>query len=470
MVLPILESLVRLASENYISRSDTLQKSSLKSAIILSPEPIVPFATGGMGNFPFFWHNEQQQFNYDTYSWINTNLQNGNLPLEQQLGSLFTNLFIEAISCVYFSLSTADASFLTAQNKQLTSLQQQMVNLWNASFTPTYNGFDQVIGEICLRWASPPTTEDRLLSSPNVLVVLNKVPFNGQPLIPLLVNYITTLNMIEPITSRVSKNNGNLEEVKVALQHPTLQNGGILATDCLIYPAYRVVNSVQDIINGLDGSNEFDLQMTIRGDGSEQVTVTSTSFQPFSASLEEIIKLVVEGMEGKEDNLLLTVQDTLEVSMTFKGITEVMFSPFPYNAQQDNCWYWVDPIIEAIRNGTSDVTGFKFRPKPTIDFSQKGPFAFLTAVVISNFPEVRLNLNHPNQEHIANTLEKAPLASLTLLGRSFTTLCSAAPDKGDGSNGILISLSPPPQSTYSITSRAWIHGAIPCFPASTITI
>lgn len=463
MILPVLQSLANLASEKLASNASLLKSGTVDIGPAIPNEPIVPFEAGGMGNFPFYWQNGQGQFNYDTYSWINTNLQNGSFPLQQQLGSLFTNLFAEVFSCVSFSLSSADTNLLSAQSGQLVSLQQQIIVQWNASCTPKSNNFDDTISLICQNWASPPIATNQLLSSTNVLSTLNSIPPNGMLLVPNLVSYISISRSVEALAGQVPKNNGELECVKTALQHPTLQNGGMQASDSLMYPAFEVLSSVQDIIRELEASSILTFQIMIEGDGAENVTVTGSSFAPFTSPLNDIIKLVVDGFEEELGNLLSSMQDSLKVTMNFKGITKVVFSPCPYNVEQNKNWYWTEPIVEAMRNGVADVTGFKFMPVPSVDFSKNGPFAFLTAVVISNFPEVNLSFNHPNRQQVADAIEKASSATVTLFGNSFSTSCSSSTIADDG---IYITLTPPMPVAYNLNSRAWIHGACACFPAS----
>lgn len=470
MIYPILRSLAELAYEKVTPVPQGTAPYSVDKAMVEYYLPIQPFATGGLGNFPFYWEDSCLRFNYDTYCWINANLKAGHVPLEQALGSTFTNLFTEALSCISYSLSKEDQCILSESTNRLAGQQNALLSKWNEIFLPV-TAVDDVLNTICQEWATSATTSGDLQLASDVSTILNKIPDKGQAIIPLLVDYLKTLNQITTLENSSSMNNGYLECVKNALQAPNMENGGILASSNDIYPAYEVSTSLHDILEGLQSDETIGFKMTIKSIDSKTVEVTGSSFEPFNTVIEELISLVLDGYDLHQNDVFNTIPTCLEVEMAFKGVVMVNFAPVPFNIVTGKSWYWIAPIVEAIKNRNQDVTGFKFSPASSLDFSKQGTFAFLTAVVISSYPEVSLKLSHTNPQQLSDAVNRSSVASLTLLGNIFDTFCTttssliADADSICGEN-ILIKLQPPTTNPPSLTSRAWVHGVVPCYPAT----
>ena len=73
----------------------------------LGSTPLDAFAITSLGNFPYNWQDTLNvtKFNALTYNWISSNLKAGATPL--QLDGSFTNLYIQAISSISWSLPNA---------------------------------------------------------------------------------------------------------------------------------------------------------------------------------------------------------------------------------------------------------------------------------------------------------------------------------------------------------------------------
>ncbi len=481
MINPIFQLLTNQA-EAIVSVSPQTGTQAMKYTLPSLPT-LQPFVTGGLGNFPFYWQDPNNLlFNVNTYNWINANLMAGANPLQQALGSSFTNLFIDAIGSISYFLSTQDQANLTQASNNITNQQQNLLSGWQSVYGSIPAGstpIDGVINTICTTWASPAITFQTLQNASNVSAILNATPPSGMPIIPLLINYIDALNKYVSLSNASSANTGYLNSALSALQNPNATNGGLPANDHKIYPAYQINTPLQDILDGLGADNAITLNLSVQLENNTGlVKVTTVGTNPFNISLDELIILSLNSDPTFLKNILVNATQPTTIEVVFKGVTMVYFSPQTFNQSTNQNWYWVSPIAEAINNGNNDVTGFKFSPAITIDFSKNGPFAILSAVAISNLPSISLTITMPDYQSISETVNNASLNTTSLFGVSLqqdiidlTYNCNAIPQSAEGTVTILSSVSSASKSfnlaytnSYSLNSLGWVHGVIPNYP------
>lgn len=202
---PFYKNVLKLAKEVYAKES----KSKLVAPFASDPlidkpneiESLEPFITGGLGNFPYYWQDPRNNlFNIDTYNWISANVKAGAYPIEQASGSSFTNLSIDALGAVSYSISTADEHALTADSLKIFNAQSTLLTAWENAFgnippgTPTQPPIDIIIILIANTWASPATNFEEMLNAAVLNDLLNEVPPSGTAVMPVLANYINVIN------------------------------------------------------------------------------------------------------------------------------------------------------------------------------------------------------------------------------------------------------------------------------------
>jgi hypothetical protein len=160
------------------------------------------------------------------------------------------------------------------------------------------------------------------------------------------------------------------------------------------------------------------------------------------------------------------------VDVTFTGVTLVNFGPVYFEKSPPRNWFWMKPIRDAISNGDSDVSGFKFAPKPQIDFTRAGPFGFLTGVAISKNVSLAIaSKGVKNYKTIAQTVDANRSASLKFLGMPLGALgtssehdASVATNDADAS--IQVNFKPSAVlAGDSMDSTAFVLGVRTEFPA-----
>jgi hypothetical protein len=132
----------------------------------------------------------------------------------------------------------------------------------------------------------------------------------------------------------------------------------------------------------------------------------------------------------------------------------------------------MEPITNAISNGTQDVSGFKFSPNPQIDFSKTGPFGYLTGAAIATYPTVAITVTGSDYQSIATTFQQSTSFSVSFLGIPLgggsESTYSHDVKTNSSAQSVTITLTPPAQTVAGqlTKSMAWILGVETEYPAA----
>ncbi|PHS05908.1 MAG: hypothetical protein COA88_11570 [Kordia sp.] len=454
--------------------SNVLSKDIPKSKSFADTTPelnLQTFGVGGLGNFPYYWQDPfNLSFNSDTYNWISANLKAGVNPIAQASGSTFTNLYIDVLSKISYSLSPTSTTELTDASNNIITQQQNLLRIWVSVYGSA--SIDSLINTIINTWTSPPITLLDLQNSNNLTTDLNQVPVSGMPILPILTNYIDALNKSTSLINASSSNSGYLSAALAALQTPNRTNGGILLSDNSVQPAYVITTPLQDILNGLKNtSNTNTIEVTIDRVNDNVISVEVPGQPAFNIHPNDFLKMSVNSDSDLFSTILKKSIGPVKLDLSFSGVTMVYFQPVAFNKSNNENWFWTQPVIDAIKNGSTGVTGFKFLPKPNIDFSEEGPYGFLTGVAISNSPTIDLKVCSTDYQTIANSIQDSDTVELELLGcaienESQVSNLTKSVNTDSSTNSVLVSLSPQSVAAPSVNSRAWVHGVQVEFPAA----
>lgn len=310
-------------------------------------------------------------------------------------------------------------------------------------------------------------------AAPDLEAMLNMMPPAGRAVLPALSNYLAALGSDTSLMNAATMNTGYLAQALYAVQHPSVPNGGIKTDGGTVRPAYSVATSVADIRAGLDGAEKkFELKMSLERLKGNEYKVTPVGKSSFSTSAARFLS--VTAAESSAEALQIATRSApAEVRMNFSGVTTVYFGPVSYDMSSGRSWYWMKPIIDAIKNGTSDVSGFKFSPDPQIDFSSKGPFGFLTGVAISKHPVITVKARGPGSVEIANQLESLPAKNLDvkflgepLLAPGSLTGYSRTTEATSDSVDVRFDPLADTEVTDPTDRTAFVHGVQALFPAA----
>jgi hypothetical protein len=451
------------------------QANTILSAM-LGTTPLESFNVGSNGNMPYYWQDPRNlQFNEKTYDWIKSALRAGVVPIQQD--QVFTNHYIEALNCVSYSLSSSDNAKLNQAKANTTDQQAAVLKAWQDAYgsLPSGDGqpIDLIAAEIASKWAVPPTTLQAIQESININRLLNNVPASGKSIVPVFANWLNAFGSAISLENSVTMNKRYLAEAVAAAQEPSDQNGGLMLSNSQMVPAYEVNTQLSDILNGLKNSAQaINMNMKIERSNESEYSVEVEGGTHFTIPVFSLLSLNVGGNAHYFESDVATSENATTVKITFPGVTHISFGPALFDMSTRRNWFWMKPIRDAIKNGNSDVSGFKFSPDPQIDFTKNGPFAYLMGVAISNYPSMEITVTSANYERIQQTFQQSASVGVSFLGiplgiggreSSFSNKVTTNASESK----VTITLEPPKElvAGSAVDSVGWVLGVQPEFPA-----
>lgn len=455
----------------------------LKSA--LGTLPLVSFQTGGAGNFPYYYTDPAfLTFNYGTYNWINTNLLSNVPPIQQSTGSNFTNLFLSAISKITYQLSTTDQALLNTAMSAAITYQMALLTAWKSEYGSFPAGssplpIDNIMSTICATWATPPTNLNAIQSSTNLHFLLNNAPASGQTIMSAVAQYINALGASVSLANAVTMNNAYVAQALVALQSPAASNGGMITNNpnyTGYYPGYTFGISLPDILNGLKATNNvIKIQMDVKVASESEYSISISGQTAFSIPFGDLFTVGVDGNANYFHDEIVTNKNSVSIEMIFSGVTLVNYSPNDYNESTGENWFYMAPVLDAIKNNNQDVSGYQFSPSPGIDFSDAGPFGILQGVAISNYPDIVITVVSENYQSIETTFKQTVAMDISFLGISLgggsESTYSHSASSSISTSTVTITLSAPPDMVAgrNTDSVGWILGVQTNYPTLSIS-
>jgi hypothetical protein len=456
----------------------TNQANTILSAVLQAP--LQPLNCGSQGEFPYYYQNSRNLlFNNLTYKWINSSLVAGAEPAQLD-SALFSNQFISALSTVVYSLSKADQAQLVAAQVNASNQQLALLNAWSEAYGSVPDAqkgmqpIDVITSTIATEWAEPTTTLAEMQASTNLNALLNKTPASGQPIRPVLADWLNAIGSSITLQNAVTMNNAYLAQALSAVQTPTSSNGGLLVDDNNTYPAYTITPALTSIINSLSdqNANQISITMSVSCASQSEYQVSIHGGGSFRIPMVDFFLLTCGGSASYFQDQIATSSNQVSIEMTFTGCNLVNFGPAPFNMSTGQYWAYFGPIQQAIKNGSSDVSGFKFAPNPGIDFSTNGPFGFVNGVAIANYPSIKITVTSSDYQSILTTFQQTTSTKVTFLGISLataqeTSYSSQASQLGS-SETITITLSPPQALVAGTTNTSvgWVLGAELNYPCA----
>lgn len=397
----------------------------------------------------------------------------------KQLDQSFNSTYIDAFGKIAYSLSTNDEAKLNQAHQDATNQQVALLSAWkeaHGSF-PAGEGppIDRIIDTITNDWADPPTNLTAIQSSLNINQLLNKTPPSGKTIIPILTNYLNALGGAISLENNSTMNQAYLGRALAAVQSPNAKNGGLQTDDSAFHPAYNIATQLSDILNGLKNKgNSISLKMSVSHHSESEFSVSMAGGASFTIPFLDFFGLSVNAEANYFSDHIVKSSKKTDIELTYTGVTLVNFGPVAYDLSMPNkYWYWTKPITKAIENGNSDVSGFKFSPEPQIDFSESGPFGYLTGVAIANYPSVKITVTSSDYESIEKTFQQKVKVGLSFLGiplgnQGSESTYSHNLNVDSSSETITITLDPPKEliAGTSVDSVGWVLGVQTEYPAA----
>lgn len=443
------------------------------------PQPILnlqlfqPFVVGAQGNFPYYYLNPANNlFNTKTYEWIAANLRANSSPTQLD-NSFFTNLFIDVLSKVNYTLSPADQQAtekhnLALEKKLRTLIFDRWINVFGKLPKPTNGASFDFIGDTILnRWSNPPVTTAQIKNAHRPLKLINQMPEGTVQIVQGYIQWIQLYSQIIETLETVTRNRAYLANALRALQSPSEKNGMPL-DDGSFRPSYTFKTPLNDIISGLNQDNEIAFDLVVRLDRENQYKVSIKNGATENYITNQFLQMIGQTKLDYFKTYFVGADFNTKIHLQFKGITQVEYAPTAFDLVNQQNWYWIAPIVAACQNGSKEITGFKFSPTPQVEFSSKGSFGFLTKVAIAKSVFFTISIVTDDYLTIAKRLRNSGYLETIFLNIPLgkVSLTTQNIDVNHTEKSLMVKFSVPLTSKNLVDSVAYVLGVETIYPVA----
>lgn len=429
---------------------------------------LTPVELGAQGDFPWYWQDINNNFNANTFSYISRRVipgQHGGVAL----GDSLINGYADALSDLTYVLSPSDKKRLSdtqqATNVQGTSVVSSYQQSYGAITADQLTAASKVMGSVPTRldyvigyivgyiWSGrslsggQPLSYQELYAARSLNSLLTSAPPSAQTVLTAVSAYLNVTNTILSLEDASSNAMWLKAKLLGNTQNPTDQNGGVVTIDSngvsRTRPGYVVNKSVGLIQNSLNSQSSFQISMTAQRKDANTMSVNIDG----QAAGDVQADFLTIGLSGGASFSLFQASgsgQSATIEMTFPGLTVVPLDQAEW--QQDTLagWFNYQPLALASANTDFSKTGWAFSPASPYNFSRSGDFGWLSNLIISNYPTIRITYSEGNYSDFSKTFQQNFSTSVKLFGiplgsaseSSFTG--STSSESTDGSFSITI--------------------------------
>ncbi|HEX8735303.1 MAG TPA: hypothetical protein VF721_08285 [Pyrinomonadaceae bacterium] len=427
----------------------------------LNIENLYAVNEGFLGDFPWF-HHIGLNTNAKTYNWVNNVFDyNKDNYIETNAGA-FTTSYFNVLQDTQYVLSAEDQMKLNA----VVGANQVVVNTLITDFVTTQGPIPSpqnktlssqllyVMTEI-LTWGVPGLTLAQLQNSTNPMSLLPNIPLGAGAIINDLMTYLGNSSSVAGIQGAVTSNNAQLAQTKsnISPAPADLSPGWIQIVDgsgnTSIAPEIDFQESVANIQNELlpraGKGRTFSVEFLATKLDSNQVQVSNSS----SSGTGFIGFLFgASNSSGTSYNMFSFAENltSCEVKLEFNGVTKVTPSPFPYNISSAAGWWNPAPVKDAANPSNPPQSGYQFSTKPQFDFQTNGDFGFLSTIMISQQPIIKLTYKNASLSQFQQVFTQrktwgTSFLGIPLAGGSNSSYTATASESQDGTS-VVVTMSP----------------------------
>lgn len=401
---------------------------------------LYPVQFPAQGDFTWNWQNANQQFNDQTYQYINALVSPGQVPGTVALspGGGFANAYVTVLNDLVYSLSSTDQATLTqAQSNASVQAGTIVSDYQNTYGTITPNQMqaagvatkqDYVIGYVLgTQWSgsTPPLGYSQMASARNLKALLPKAPLGADQIITDVTVYLNLMQPVNGLSDQLQNGAWTLAQLKNNTQYPSAANGGIQTFDPStgsLVPGFNagwaIPSSVASVNNDLQNTGRtIELQMTTSQASGDSVEVNVEGQAGFSVG--SWLQFETEASGSYDMSKSSGTSTTASVSITYAGYSMVPMAPAAWQQATNSGFYYPEPIRQAVANGSQDVTGFTFLSTPPYAMDPVdagGNFGLATNLLIANYPTVSITYEHADFSKFSQSWSEKVSGNLTLFG------------------------------------------------------
>lgn len=363
------------------------------------------------GNFNWYYKNNNDVFNLDTYNLINVRVQsssNSKFLAEFSAANGYTNAYTQVLNTIYYKPETSKIQNL---NKTLNTISKELISLYENRFGKITNlqistsnlltkesietKLDYILKhKIAYDWSGkksinrPPFSLTELQKNRDLKTFLTNAPKPANTIIKIAQNYFDLKAQMTKLFNANYNARWELNQLKENTQYPTETNGGIKTVNpntgeiSNYNVAYTVENSIKEFTNQLKvDQKEIKINILINHPKPVEVTII-TSFQKKIDTISYALKDSISKIGLPYGDIVI---EKGAIKTSYFGIAQANASPLPWDKETNIGWHSNKPIIEAIENEGTNNPGYHFSVKPPFNFGSfkdGGNFGYITNLLI----------------------------------------------------------------------------------------
>lgn len=435
--------------------------------------------TFSMVNYPagFHWGVQFGPNNYFNQAALNDlDLQlevasNGILTLA---GSNFSTLYGQVLNNVSYVISDADNAVIQRESNDAASQISSVITEWETNFG--------TITAAQMQTAIPPTKMGYVELQVQTLWKgdISKIPTSLASFELAYQTYQVEAAQMNTIMQASAAALLRLASAKGNTKNPTAANGGLQTGDSSYYVAYEGMPAQTVINSGLQTlANQVQVQLSLSDFNSSSSNLSVNGQAQGIVDLGDIFTVSIGGAASFDLSKYTSSSTTVEMSVTYPGVTIISAAPLNLDAAGVTGWYENEILTEAVRNlgqGTS-VTGYQIQGSqfPASFFGPGGGFSRLKTFVISQMPTTSITFHNANSSMVQSDFQEHASVEVDLFG--FIPVGSASESyqvqsvnssSSDGS--VTVTLGPAVQqgTVPSQEATAFVLGGVASYPPANI--
>jgi len=442
----------------------------------------VPIEIASQGGFPYNYLDENTNFNYNTWLFLNSVMRAGEHG-GVVFGEPLSNAYLALITALSYKYSTADETTLKENlirsgedaTKVVQVYEQKYGEITDAQLKAAGQDtkLDYIIAYKLQQWAGKNAplelTNDNIADLTDVLPAL---PLSAQPLLDPISTYLGDLVGVLGLLNSRGFASYLLTHLKENTLKPTTGNGGKSTSNHEMHVAFTIKEEMERIATALKNTaNQFTVTFHVSDYTESSMTVSVSGSGSGVIPIGDFLGISVGGGASYDMHSLNTHGDALDVTLTYTGVNLVNFGPVLYQVDSKTGWFDPQPLREAVADHQKDVSGFQLSPWPsTYDFGQGGNFGYLNALIISAYPTVKISYANGSSSDYESMIKENASVGVSLFGirlggvqQSFSQGKVEQHGKGEGFD---VTLAPNPPSGTTLNQTAYVIGGSVAYPGA----
>jgi hypothetical protein len=386
----------------------------------------------------------------------------------------FSSVYDEVLHTISYVISAADQQIINTAEQNAASQIASVIDSWESNFQPVTQAEQQsalpptklgyIFQQVAQHWGTDPR------NIPNSLADF-RTAFQA---------FQAAAGSAYPIQSAQALATSALQAAMANTENPSAANGALQTGLTSFYVGYTGFPAQNMINSGLQAaSNQVTISIALSDFSSSSSQLSVDGGAGIGVSIGDTFGIRINGSASYDLSKYASSSTSMNMSVTYPGITFIASAPLPLNIGGTQGWYSNLILQEAVSNmgkGTTvtgyQIQGSEFSPS---DFGPGGKLSRLKTFVISQLPTITLEFQSANSAAVTSDFQEQASVDVSLLGlfnigsgsQSYQ-IQKVSTASSDGS--VSVTLAPPTVigTTPAPQSTAFVLGGVPSYPPNAV--